>query len=145
MNTPFFLIEPDDIQDVWPGARPLVEKALEHAEGGLTSSDVLRLVLNGRQQLWVGFEDNNLFTAIITEIIVYPRHNVLRIITFSTLTGHGMDRWYDGIMDKLESFAKASNCTGIEAWCRKGLSRKLDWDHTYSVVFKSIKQGKENE
>ncbi len=139
MTPDFFLIKQDDVQDIWPGARPLVEKALAHAEGGLTSTDVLKLVLNGVQDLWVGFQDDQIFTALITEIIRYPRHNVLRIITFATQTGHDMDIWYSGIMDLLEQYGKVQGCTGIEAWCRKGLARKLDWDHEYAVVFKSIK------
>ena len=145
MTNQFFLIRPDDVQDVWPGARPLIEKALVHAEGGLTTTDILRFVLTGAQELWVGFQDTDIFTALITEIIQYPRSKTLRIITFATTTGHDMDIWYDGIMDQLEEFGRANGCDGIEAWCRKGLARKLDWDHTYAVVFKTIKQTKQGE
>jgi|TARA_R100001082_G_C4302706_1_gene133150 hypothetical protein len=139
MTTNFFLIKTDDVENIWFGVKPLIQKALDHAEGALTTTDVLKLVLNGNQNLWVGLENNDIFSAMITEVISYPRHKILRIITYATVTGHGMDEWYDGMIEKLEDFGRAKGCVGLEAWCRKGFTRKLDWDHTYAVVYKRIK------
>jgi len=139
MTQTLHLVEPDMIQDVWPIARPLVEKALDHSEGQMLSTDTLRMILNNKQQLWVGFEEEELFTAVVTEPIHYPRHKVLRIITFATQTGYGMDHWYDTIVDTLSRFGRAIDCNALEAWCRKGLARKLDWEHNYTVIVKPIK------
>ena len=47
----------------------LVEKALAHSEGQMLSTDALRMVLNNKQQLWVGFEEEELFTAVLTESV----------------------------------------------------------------------------
>ena len=80
MTPNLFLIKPDDVEDLWFGARPLIQKALDHAEGALTTTDALRLVLNGRMHLWVGFHNNEIFVALLTEIIPYPRHKICRII-----------------------------------------------------------------
>lgn len=139
MTQTLHLVKPDMIQDIWPVARPLVEKALAHSEGQMLSTDTLRMILNNKQQLWVGFEEEELFTAVVTEPIYYPRHKVLRIITFATQTGYGMDHWYDTIIDTLSSFGHAIDCNALEAWCRKGLARKLDWEHNYTVITKPIK------
>ena len=46
MTTQVYLIKPEDVQDLWFGIRPILEKALVHSEGALLSSDVLKNVLN---------------------------------------------------------------------------------------------------
>ncbi len=139
MTQTLHLVNPDMVQDIWPVARPLVEKALAHSEGQMLSSDALRMILNNKQQLWVGFEQESIFTAVVTEVINYPRHKILRIITFATQTGYGMDHWYDTIVNTLSAYGRTLKCTALEAWCRKGLARKLDWEHNYTVIVKPIK------
>ena len=103
----------------------------------MTSTDALRLILNERQQLWIGF-DTDIFLAILTEVVHYPKNKVLRIIAFSTETGHDMDVWYHHL-NTLEEFALACECTALEAWARKGLAEKLKWEHKYAVITKPIK------
>ena len=138
MTTHLLLVKTENVQDVWPQARPLIEKALAHDYlGSMTSTDALRLILNERQQLWIGI-DTDIFLAILTEIVHYPKNKVLRIIAFSTVTGHDMDVWYHHI-NVLEEFALACECTALEAWARKGLAEKLKWEHEYAVISKPIK------
>ena len=138
MTTQLLLVKTEDVQDVWPKARPLIEKALAHDYlGSMTSTDALRLILNGRQQLWIGV-DTDIFLAILTEVVHYPKNKVLRIIAFSTETGHNMDVWYHHL-NVLEDFALACGCTALEAWARKGLAEKLKWEHEYAVISKPIK------
>ena len=138
MTTQLLLIKTENVQDVWPQARPLIEKALAYDYlGSMTSTDALRLILNERQQLWIGF-DTDIFLAILTEVVHYPKNKVLRIIAFSTETGHDMDAWYHHL-NTLEEFALACECTALEAWARKGLAEKLKWEHKYAVISKPIK------
>ena len=138
MPTQLLLIKTENVQDVWPQARPLIEKALAYDYlGSMTSTDALRLILNERQQLWIGF-DTDIFLAILTEVVHYPKNKVLRIIAFSTETGHDMNAWYHHL-NTLEEFALACECTALEAWTRKGLAEKLKWEHKYAVISKPIK------
>ena len=138
MTTHLLLVKTENVQDVWPKARPLIEKALAYDYlGSMTSTDALRLILNERQQLWIGF-DTDIFLAILTEVVHYPKNKVLRIIAFSTETGHDMDAWYHHL-NTLEEFALACECTALEAWARKGLAEKLKWEHKYAVITKPIK------
>ncbi len=135
----FILVKTDDVQLIWNEARPLIEKALAHDYmGNMSSSDALRLILNEHQQLWVGINEDGIFLAILTEIVNYPQNKVLRIIAFSTETGHGMNAWYHHL-NTLEEFALVCDCTALEAWTRKGLAEKLNWDHQYAVITKKIK------
>ena len=138
MTTQLLLVKTENVQDVWPKARPLIEKALAYDYlGSMTSTDALRLILNGRQQLWIGV-DTDIFLSILTEIVHYPKNKVLRIIAFSTVTGHDMDIWYHHL-NILEEFALTCECTALEAWARKGLAEKLKWEHEYAVISKPIK------
>ena len=138
MTTQLLLVKPENVQDVWSKARPLIEKALDYDYlGSMTSTDALRLILNEEQQLWIGF-DTDIFLAILTEVVHYPKNKVLRIIAFSTETGHDMNAWYHHLKT-LEEFALACECTALEAWARKGLAEKLKWEHKYAVISKPIK------
>ena len=138
MSTPNLLqVNPKDVNLIWHEAKPLIDKALEHSNGELLSSDILKLIFEGRQALWIGINKKKLFCAGITEIITYPQKKVLRIITFSTKPGYHYDLWKDFIYI-LEDYGKHFKCSSIEAWARKGLARKLKWDHEYSVITKNI-------
>ena len=135
------LVTEDTIEDIWPIARDLVQKALVHSEGAMQTSDVLRCLLNEKFKLWVGFDEVNpavLATAVITEVIPYPRHRILRIHTWATQSVFEFDTWYQPIVDQLEYYANSVDCVALEAWCRKGLAKKLKWYNEYSVVVKPI-------
>ena len=136
----FTIVKPDDVHLLWHDARPLIEKALKYNYlGSMTSSDALRLLVNEQQQLWIGVDDNELFLASLTEIVPYPQHSVLRIITCATKTGYDLDSWYLKNLNQIEQFGLINGCVALEAWARKGLAAKLNWEHEYSVITKTIK------
>ena len=136
----FTIVAPDDVSFIWHEVRPLIEKALAYDYlGSMTSTDALRLILNQRQQLWIGVEKpDDVFLALLTEIVPYPRRTVLRIITFATQTGHDMDGWYH-YLSHIEDFGRLNKCDALEAWTRKGLAEKLNWENEYAVITKDIK------
>ena len=63
------LVKPEFVPDIWSRVRPLIEKALDHSRGELHSSDILRTILNKKDCLWVGLEDGDIKTALVTTII----------------------------------------------------------------------------
>jgi hypothetical protein len=136
----FFLVQPDIVPDIWYEVKPLIDKVLtlDHFSS-MTSTDALRMILNSRQQLWVGVEDDSIFTAVLTELTNYPRNKALRVITWSTVTGYGYDNWITLIVDTLKQFGNDNECSVLEAWCRKGLAKKLNWEQQAIVVTTSIK------
>ena len=80
--------------------------------------------------------DNKVIAAMITEIITYPRKKILRIIT---LAGKDMELWYD-FLPSIEGYAVSKQCSALEAWTRKGMTRKLkDWKHSYDIITKDLK------
>lgn len=132
------IVSPEDVEYVWEEVKPLIEKALSHAEGELLSEDVLNKIFEERQTLWVGMKDGEIFCSGVTEVITYPRKKILRVITFATKNGHDYKYW-KGFEEVIEGFAVRRGCSALEAWTRKGLAKKLDWDNEYSVITKDIK------
>jgi len=136
----FLLVHPDNVPSVWNDVKPLIDKVLtlDHFSS-MTSTDALRMILNKRQQLWVGVENDSIFTAVVTELIFYPRNKALRVITWSTVTGYGYDNWITLIVDTLKQFGNDNECSVLEAWCREGLAKKLNWEQQAIVVTTPIK------
>jgi len=132
-----YLIEPDDIGLVWDDVVPLIEKALQHAEGELVPDDIKKHLDKGDLRLWIALESKEIIAAMVTEVIQYPRKKIVRVIT---LAGKNMDMWYD-FLPMIEGYAISHGCSSLEAWSRKGMARKLkDWKHSYDIITKDLKQ-----
>jgi len=131
------LIEAENIDMVWDDVVPLIEKALRHAEGELIPEDIKKHLESENLRLWVALKDKNVIAAMVTEIIQYPRKRIVRVIT---LAGKDMGLWYD-FLPMLEGYAIRHGCSSLEAWTRKGMTRKLkDWKHSYDIITKDLKQ-----
>ncbi len=137
MTQQALLIKPKDIPYIWHDVKPLLDKALKHANGELESSDVLKLLLEDDQHLFIGKINGEIQSALIGEFIYYPRKKAFRIITWSTKSGHDYKLWMP-LFNIIENYAKEMGCDLIEAWTRKGLAKKLKWDNEYSIVTKHI-------
>jgi hypothetical protein len=131
------LVEAEDIDMVWGDVVPLIEKALLHAEGELMPDDIKKHLDSADLRLWVALKDKDVIASMVTEIIQYPRKKIVRVIT---LAGKDMSLWYD-FLPMLEGYAIRNGCSSLEAWTRKGMTRKLkDWKHSYDIITKDLKQ-----
>jgi len=131
------LVNPEDVTYVWDDVLPLLNKALRHSEGELEPEDLIKHLDKGDLRMWVAMQDNEMIACMVTEIISYPRKKIVRVIT---LAGKDMDSWYD-FLPMLEGYAVNNECSSLEAWTRKGMTRKLkDWKHAYDIITKDIKQ-----
>jgi len=132
------LVKPEFIPDIWFKVKPLIDQALDHSIGELHSSDIMKMLLNEEEFLWVGMEDGDIKSVLVSEIINYPRKRILRIIIWTVDQESDFDTWIKYLY-KIEDFARTIECSHLEAWARKGLTRKLNWDHEYTVISKPIK------
>ena len=137
MTTPIYLVKLEEVEQVWIVVKDLIDKALVHSDGRMMSYDALQMILNREMQLWVGIKDKNIFSTFLTAIRHHPRHKTLHIVTYATVTGHDAD--FETMTDTFTRYGRDHGCVALEAWGRKGLTRKLpDWEHLYSVIFKPI-------
>ena len=131
------LLEAEDIDLVWDEVYQLIEKALMYAEGELVPDDIKKHLDTGDLRLWVALSGKNVLASMVTEIIQYPRKKIVRVIT---LAGKDMDLWYD-FLPMVEGYAIRNGCSSLEAWTRRGMTRKLrDWRHSYDIITKDLKQ-----
>lgn len=131
-------INPDHIEYIWSDVEPLISKALHHSAGEISSTDILDKLLNKQMILLIGVEGTEILMALVAGIEEYPRKKTLRIITWGTKSGHDYESWMPMFPSVVETFAKSKGCSSIEAWARKGLAKKLNWDHEYTIVVKNI-------
>lgn len=132
-----YFVPPTDVMKLWGKVEPLISKALKHNYGELVSSDVLKGLLQKKLILWIGFEDDDINSVLVGEFVPYPRKKAFRILTWSTKSGYHYEEWMK-LFYKIEDFARANGCTLMEAWTRKGLAKKLNWNHSYSIVSKQL-------
>lgn len=132
------LVKPEFVPEIWFTVGPLIDQALSHTIGELHSSDILKMILNEKEFLWVGIEDDEIKSALVAEIVNYPKKRILRVITWTVDEESDFKTWIKYLY-LIEDFARTAECSHLEAWARKGLTRKLDWDHEYSVISKLIK------
>ena len=132
------LIKVEDVPDIWIKVKPLVDSALEHSRNELNSYDILKMILNEKGHLWIGVEDGDIKSALVTTIINYPRKRILRIVVWTVERESNSDIWLKYLY-KIEDFARINECSHLEAWARKGFTRKLGWNHDYTLISKLIK------
>ena len=137
MTNEALFVERKDIPYIWHEVVPLIEKALVYSEGAMFVSDVLGLLLDGTECLFIGKRDGKIYSALVGEIVCYPRKKIFRIVTWSTSSGHDMKEWIQ-LLYVIEDYARSQFCEELEAWTRKGLARKLKWDNEYSVITKKL-------
>ena len=138
------LVEPEDVEEVWPHVREGVQKAMLHSDSVMDGDDFLVELNNGKVRLWVFISEKEIVGHMITELVRYPRKSFVRVLTMYCEGGEkgmkGMDLWSQ-FVPAVEEYALMHGCSHLEAYTRRGMVRALEphgWDHTYSIVTKQI-------
>ena len=130
------IVQPEDIAYIWEEVAPLLDKVKEHTEGELETDDFLEPLTHGNMQLWIATEDKDIHAVMVTQFVIYPQKNILRIIS---LAGDDFEK-IRNFQEIIEGFAIKNECTALEMWGRKGWKKLLpDWNDTYIVYTKDLK------
>jgi len=134
-NCKIVLVSPDDVPYIWDKIHDHLVSMTPHSEGELEPDDFYEAISEGAMQLWIALEEKELLASMITQIVTYPRKNVLRIISIS---GDDMYKWIDYI-PTIEDWALSMGCTSLECWGRKGWLKVLkDWKCSYHIITKDL-------
>jgi hypothetical protein len=115
-----------EVPAVWDRVRPLVEKAVEHADGRFGADDVLGWLKKGTLQLWIGEQ-----AIAITEVVNYAKSKRLVV---QIVSGE-----LEGVIDFIEPFsewAKEQGCEAMEASGRRGWERVLPGFERVTTVYR---------
>lgn len=122
---PTIRIVPVPRNDLWAWL-----KAKDHVERGIsrathwTLDDVLHQFIDGRVQLTLIYDGDDLLGAMISEIICYPRKNVLFIHGISIRPGCNMN-WFEETWSQVQDLARANGCQTVSASGRVGWLRQM--------------------
>jgi hypothetical protein len=100
---------------------PMIESAAEYSVGKYEGKDILKLIIDGKFQLWGAVEGEKINGIAITEIVDYPRVKMCR---FLCATGENLSEWMPLIKD-IEAWAVSKGCKSFQAECRPGWERLL--------------------
>tara|TARA_R110002020_G_scaffold234820_3_gene446916 strand:- start:693 stop:1142 length:450 start_codon:yes stop_codon:yes gene_type:complete len=132
-------IPSDEVFELWKHVKEMLYPAVERSRGRWSMQTLLIALKEGKQQLWVIFEEGKKIKGVATtEILSYPNKKMLAI---QYLGGNDLETWGISYLKRVEEFARAAKCEGIEATGRKGLwkwFKEDDYKDTYTVYEKEI-------
>ena len=134
-NCKIVLVSPEHIPNIWDTVHRHLELMTPHSEGELEPEDFYEALTNAEMQLWVALDDGYIIASMVSQIIPYPRKQILRIIA---IAGKGVEQWMQ-FLPMVEDWALSVGCTSLECWGRKGWLKVLkDWKCSYHIITKDL-------
>ena len=125
-------IPPEHIDAVWVLCAEFIQRGCKL--GDVTPDELKVRCKEGNAQLWFAWSDH-LEAALVTEIWNLPKSTVC---VFMSIGGQHISRWL-GLLDDVETWAKAQGATISRTFGRKGWGRILpDYKPRYFVYEKDL-------
>ena len=126
------VVLPEYIELVWPNIEQYMIGAAQYTYNRFNADDIKKGLINSPQQLWIAYNEGEIYGAVVTEIIEYPQITTL-MMHFTG--GKKLPRWKQPMLKLLQRFAKDHNCNIIESYGRPGWGKVFKNDG-YKEVFK---------
>jgi hypothetical protein len=111
------LVPVEYIESVWPSIEEYAKGAAMYTYGRFTSDDIKQGVLTKPQQLWVAFDNDEMYGMVVTEVSEYPQ---LKTLVMHFTGGKDLIKWKSSMLKLLQRFAKDHGCNVIESYGREG-------------------------
>ena len=119
-----------DFDQVWEKVIPLIDRAIEYADGKYGAEDIYKALKNREMQLWVAFTKVGALSAFcITKITHYPREKRGAILFAS---GHNVMEWLP-FCKTIQNWARENGCTSMEVYGRRGWKKLLKQYGHYEI------------
>lgn len=122
-----------EIEKVWDKVSPLIERALQYADGKFTIESVKNSLVSRNMQLWV-YINNDIKSCAVTQIHSYPNKKVCSVLFAA---GQDVHEWLQ-FMTLVEEWARSNLCESIEIYGRPGWERLLGWERIHVVIRKNL-------
>lgn len=121
MSTPIVAyVLPEQLDDYWASAGPLIDKAASRFSGAMGLDDVYNDLKAGRSMLWLIVIEGELVAAMTTKMVNYPRS---RSIVIDLIGGGRLGEWMEYALDELKRIGLRTGVTTIEANGRKAFEK----------------------
>lgn len=126
MNLDISLIPIGKVSETIPALLPYLKESESWTRGRSNVDDIVRFIITGQMQLWVVFspEEQKAYGHVITEVKQYPQCKML-VIQYCAGEHNHMQFVEDKMYGALDSFAKDTQCAGIELIGRPGWSKHV--------------------
>ena len=126
MNLEISLVPVGKISETVGALHPYFKESELRTRGRSTVDDIVRFIINGHMQLWMIFspEEQKAYGHVITEVKQYPQCKML-VIQYCAGEANHMQYVEDKMYDVLDSFAKDTQCAGIELIGRPGWGKHV--------------------
>jgi hypothetical protein len=119
------LVPKKDYEFCFNAIHDYLEKSAKYTYGRFTADDIKQSLLTTDKQLWIAYEDVQIYGFVVTEIVTYPQ---IKSLMMHFTGGLYFDKWHDDIISTLKKFAKDVGCKIIESQARLGWSKILKKD-----------------
>jgi hypothetical protein len=116
---------PEDYDFIWPLIEEYMDGAATYTYGRFTKEDIFAELKTKQQQLWIAYEGDKVFGAVITEIMHYPR---MRTLVTHFTGGIKLPKWKNEMLQLLQRFARDNQCNVIESYGRPGWGKVFEND-----------------
>ena len=124
-------VDPAQVASLWPHVAHVIRRAM--ARGGMGRfDDVERDVLGANAYLWLAIDEGAVFAAAVTQV---TQQQDRRLCTIVACGGRDFARW-GTLIEGLENYARAENCTRMEIAGRPGWLRRLPGYRLAKIVIR---------
>lgn len=123
-------VPPNQLDDVWPIAAPLIDLARRRFSSKMDLEHLHDDIRSGAQQLWLVSRQDSIKAAMTTMVETHPKCKVFRIMLIG---GRDMHLWLQDALHVIKAAAQRLGCKSIEA------DGRLGWvKHAPKCGFKEI-------
>lgn len=102
---------------IWPQIEGYMKGAADYSYGRYTVEDIKEGLTTKPQHLWIAFEDEKIYGAVVTSFTYYPKMVALDMVFTG---GIELAKWKNEMLQLLQRFAKDNGCSIIESYGRPG-------------------------
>ena len=120
------------VEVVWSQIEKYVDGAAKYTYGRFNTHDIKQGIIDKpEQQLWIAFDDTQIYGFWVTEPFTYPQMKVL-ILHF--IGGEKFKKWQTMALELTQKYARDHNCKIMESYGRPGWE-KIWKDNGYKELF----------
>lgn len=114
------VVLPEHYDAVWPLISDYMKGAADYTYGRFTVDDIKNGLHTSPQQLWIAYEGEQVYGAVVTEIVTYPQ---IKALVMHFTGGKDLPKWKAQMLELLQSFGKDNGCDIIESYGRAGWAK----------------------
>jgi hypothetical protein len=114
------IVPKEYVEGCWGQIEEYLEGAAKYTYGRYTVGDIKDCITDYDYQLWIAFEDDKIYGAVVTQFMHYPR---CKMLSMQFCGGVELKRWKAPMLETLQRWAKDTGCTAIESTGRSGWVR----------------------